>query len=136
MTLYAKVANGLIEATIETGDELTSPWVVCPAWYSRGPRPTVHHVLRMLGDGSVVWEDPRTLAQAKAQKATELRTAAAAELMGYFDEIGELLGMLANGITPPAGYRTKVAAFRDKVQTKRAELATASTLAEIDTITW
>ena len=82
------------------------------------------------------WTDPRTLAQAKQQKGGQLRAAASADILGFMDEIGEILGDLANGITPSAAHRNKVAAFRTKVQARRAAVVSATTIAEVDAITW
>lgn len=100
-----------------------------------GIPPMTGNELRAAG-GVLYWVDTRTLAQAKQQKGEQLRAAASADILGFMDEIGEILGALANGETPTASHRNKVAAFRTKVQARRAAVVSATTIAEVDAINW
>ena len=108
-------------------------WWDGAAFQFKPQRPSRHHIWDW---GAHSWVDNRTLAEAKQAKADELRAAAAAELLGYMDEIGEILGDVANGTAPPAAYRNKVAAFKTKAQSKRAAVVAATTVAEVDAINW
>ena len=123
-----------LSAVEPTGLAPGQSWVRLPG-PPQGPPPFAGARRRVV-NGALVWIESRTLGPAKQAKAGEIKAAAAAELLDYLDEIGELLAALANGQPPPAQHRVKVSAYRDRVQAKRLAIQAATTLAEVDAIIW
>ena len=98
-------------------------------------RPSKAARLRVVGD-MAQWVDVRTLDAARADKAAELRSAAAAQILSRIDEVGDLLADLVDGQTPAQAQRSMIIAFRARVRAARTALQSAQTIAEVDAVQW
>jgi hypothetical protein len=120
MSTFAKLEGQRIVAVATSSRAPIGDWVELAdgAWPGWPSRPSANHQ-PMLQGGMVVWQDPRTEAQAREQKLAQLQAARDAVLFGSFtwdgstfdsnaDSQSRLMGLRVDAMLPtftPRGWR-------------------------------
>ncbi|HAP76432.1 MAG TPA: hypothetical protein DCY18_12645 [Thauera sp.] len=79
LTLDGERIVGVVEADTIPGDG----WIQFDGWPGWGARPSPRHAAFLI-DSVLVWQDPRTLEQAKADRIADMRVARDAAIEGGF----------------------------------------------------